>query len=71
MVCRRRRAGASDIDAEGLVIKAARSLYNDHRRGMQWIKLKKDYIPHHGDTVSMCIVAAGFDKDRARQLLGL
>lgn len=37
---------------------------------MQWIKLKKDYIPHHGDTVSMCIVAAGFDKDRARQLLG-
>ncbi|TFK71618.1 DNA ligase/mRNA capping enzyme [Pluteus cervinus] len=52
---------------EGLVIKAAESRYNDRR--WPWVKLKKDYIPGYGDTLDLLIVGAGWDKDRARELL--
>lgn len=53
------------------MLKMGTSTYNDHRRGSQWIKLKKDYIPGLGDSVSCCIVGASWDKTRARQLRGM
>lgn len=53
------------------MLKMGASAYNDHRRGLQWIKLKKDYIPGLGDSVSCCIVGASWDKTRARQLRGV
>jgi hypothetical protein len=33
-------------------------------------QLKKDYIPGYGDTVDLVIVAASWDKNRARELRG-
>ncbi|KAH8093745.1 hypothetical protein BXZ70DRAFT_949037 [Cristinia sonorae] len=51
---------------EGLVLKAEDSRYNDWK--FPWIKLKKDYIPGHGDTVDVVIIGASWNKDRAREL---
>ncbi|KIM90611.1 hypothetical protein PILCRDRAFT_1874 [Piloderma croceum F 1598] len=51
---------------EGLVLKADEGGYNDYRS--PWVKLKKDYIPGFGDTVDLVIVAASWDKNRAREL---
>lgn len=53
---------------EGLVLKADESEYNDFRQ--PWVKLKKDYIPGFGDCVDLIIVAAGWDRNRARELRG-
>ena len=53
---------------EGLVLKAEESEYNEFR--LPWVKLKKDYIPGFGDCVDLIIVAAGWDRDRARDLRG-
>jgi DNA ligase-4 len=53
---------------EGLVLKAEESGYNDE--GLPWVKLKKDYIKGFGDCVDLVIVAAGWDRDRARELRG-
>ncbi|KJA15564.1 hypothetical protein HYPSUDRAFT_101902, partial [Hypholoma sublateritium FD-334 SS-4] len=51
---------------EGLVLKAAESVYNDYR--LPWVKLKKDYIPGHGDCVDMVILGASWEKVRGRSL---
>ncbi|TCD68425.1 hypothetical protein EIP91_010826 [Steccherinum ochraceum] len=51
---------------EGVVLKADESRYDDWK--LPWIKLKKDYIPGHGDAVDMVVLGAGWDKDRAREL---
>lgn len=51
---------------EGLILKAGESVYEDWK--LPWVKLKKDYVPGHGDTIDLVIVAAGWDKDRAREL---
>jgi len=53
---------------EGLVLKAEESLYNDYRK--PWVKLKKDYIPGHGDTLDLIIIGAGWEKVRGRKLRG-
>lgn len=53
---------------EGLVIKAEESRYHDYK--MPWVKLKKDYIPGHGDTVDLIVVGAAWDKMRGRELRG-
>lgn len=53
---------------EGLVLKAAESLYNDYC--LPWVKLKKDYIPGHGDCVDMVILGASWEKVRGRSLRG-
>jgi DNA ligase-4 len=53
---------------EGLVLKAHESEYNDFR--LPWVKLKKDYIEGFGDCVDLIIVAAGWDRARARELRG-
>lgn len=53
---------------EGLVLKAEDSWYNDYRK--PWVKLKKDYIPGHGDTLDLVIIGAGWEKVRGRQLRG-
>ncbi|KAK9898304.1 hypothetical protein P389DRAFT_166732 [Cystobasidium minutum MCA 4210] len=53
---------------EGLMIKPANSLYNDSRPSHKWIKLKRDYIPGLGDTVSCSIVGASWSKERGREL---
>jgi DNA ligase-4 len=34
------------------------------------MQLKKDYIPGYGDTVDLVIIAASWDKNRARELRG-
>ncbi|OCH96368.1 hypothetical protein OBBRIDRAFT_830240 [Obba rivulosa] len=51
---------------EGLVLKADHSRYNDWK--FPWVKLKKDYIPGHGDAVDLVLVGAVWEKDRAREL---
>ncbi|KAH7890733.1 DNA ligase/mRNA capping enzyme [Phlebopus sp. FC_14] len=51
---------------EGLVLKSAESTYGDWK--LPWVKLKKDYIPGYGDTVDLVVIAASWDKDRAREL---
>ncbi|KAF8957438.1 hypothetical protein BDZ97DRAFT_1669960 [Flammula alnicola] len=51
---------------EGLVLKAEDSRYNDYRK--PWVKLKKDYIPGHGDTVDMVVLGASWEKIRGRSL---
>jgi DNA ligase 4 len=53
---------------EGLVLKAEDSWYNDYRK--PWVKLKKDYIPGHGDTLDLVIIGAGWEKERGRKLRG-
>lgn len=53
---------------EGLVLKASESCYNDY--SLPWVKLKKDYIPGHGDTVDMAIIGASWEKVRGRSLRG-
>lgn len=52
------------------MIKPAHAVYNDCRPGCQWIKLKRDYIPGLGDTISCCIAAASWTKERGRELRG-
>ncbi|KAH7913070.1 DNA ligase/mRNA capping enzyme, partial [Hygrophoropsis aurantiaca] len=51
---------------EGLVLKASEASYNDFR--FPWVKLKKDYIPGYGDTIDLVVLAAAWDKHRAREL---
>ncbi|KAF9447719.1 hypothetical protein P691DRAFT_730976 [Macrolepiota fuliginosa MF-IS2] len=51
---------------EGLVLKADESQYNEIR--LPWVKLKKDYIEGFGDCLDLVVVAAGWDRDRAREL---
>jgi DNA ligase 4 len=34
------------------------------------VKLKKDYIPGHGDTFDLMLIGAGWDKERAREPQG-
>lgn len=53
---------------EGLVLKADESEYNEFR--LPWVKLKADYIKGLGDCIDLVIVAAGWDRDRARELRG-
>lgn len=50
---------------EGLVLKPSKASYSG-RHG--WIKLKKDYIPGLGDALDFCVVGAGFDTARARDM---
>ncbi|KAI0642398.1 hypothetical protein C8Q79DRAFT_251688 [Trametes meyenii] len=51
---------------EGVVIKAEGARYAEKR--WPWVKLKQDYIPGHGDAVDLVILAASWEKDRAREL---
>ncbi|KAF8527280.1 hypothetical protein JB92DRAFT_2553330, partial [Gautieria morchelliformis] len=51
---------------EGLVLKGSKSTYDNHKQ--PWVKLKRDYIPGYGDTVDLVILAAGWNKARAREL---
>ncbi|KAI8985616.1 hypothetical protein BD414DRAFT_60158 [Trametes punicea] len=51
---------------EGVVIKADGAKYAEKR--WPWVKLKRDYIPGHGDTVDLVLLAASWEKDRAREL---
>ncbi|KAA1470337.1 hypothetical protein DENSPDRAFT_797606 [Dentipellis sp. KUC8613] len=51
---------------EGIVLKADESRYRDYR--LPWIKLKRDYIPGHGDSLDLLIVGAGWDRGRGREL---
>ncbi|TFY72020.1 hypothetical protein EVG20_g1000 [Dentipellis fragilis] len=51
---------------EGLVLKVDESRYRDHQ--LPWIKLKRDYIPGHGDSLDLVVVGAGWDKSRGREL---
>lgn len=51
---------------EGLVLKASDSTYGD--RKLPWVKLKKDYVPGYGDTIDLVVIAAAWEKDRAREL---
>ncbi|KAG1746672.1 DNA ligase/mRNA capping enzyme [Suillus paluster] len=51
---------------EGLVLKAGESTYGDWK--LPWVKLKKDYIPGYGDTIDLVVIAAAWEKDRARDL---
>jgi DNA ligase 4 len=49
---------------EGIVLKPDHSIYLGYH---QWFKLKKDYIPGHGDLIDCCIVGAGYDAVVARR----
>ncbi|KXN89405.1 DNA ligase 4 [Leucoagaricus sp. SymC.cos] len=51
---------------EGLVLKADESEYNDWC--LPWVKLKADYIDGYGDCVDLMIAAAGWSRNRAREL---
>ncbi|KAI0080151.1 hypothetical protein K474DRAFT_1704941 [Panus rudis PR-1116 ss-1] len=51
---------------EGAVLKADEARYNDWR--LPWVKLKRDYIPGHGDAVDLALLGASWDKERGREL---
>lgn len=51
---------------EGLVLKASDSIYGDWK--LPWVKLKKDYVLGYGDTIDLVVIAAAWEKDRAREL---
>ncbi|KAJ3484873.1 hypothetical protein NLI96_g5327 [Meripilus lineatus] len=51
---------------EGVVLKADEGKYNQGY--LPWVKLKKDYIPGHGDTLDLAILGAVWEKERAREL---
>ncbi len=55
---------ARDRGNEGVMIKAAESLYQPGRRGLSWIKLKR-----HLDTLDVVITGAEFGHGRRAQLL--
>ncbi|KAF8202116.1 hypothetical protein BJ912DRAFT_943800 [Pholiota molesta] len=63
-----RRTFAEHIAAyeEGLVLKAGDARYNDYQK--PWVKLKRDYIPGHGDCLDMVILGASWEKVRGRSL---
>lgn len=52
------------------MLKPLKSVYNDPRPGLSWVKLKKDFIPGAGDTLDFQVIGASWQKERARQLLG-
>jgi ATP-dependent DNA ligase len=61
---RKKFSDATNDRDEGFVLKPDNSPY----LGLPtWFKLKKDYIPGHGDLIDCCIVGGGFDPERARQ----
>lgn len=47
---------------------SARSLFGFSERDIQ---LKKDYVPGYGDTIDHVVIAAAWEKDRARELRGV
>ncbi|KAI0358264.1 hypothetical protein OH77DRAFT_1449955 [Trametes cingulata] len=51
---------------EGVVLKAAGATYAERR--WPWVKLKQDYIPGYGDSVDLVLLAASWEKERAREL---
>ncbi|CAA7267386.1 unnamed protein product [Cyclocybe aegerita] len=51
---------------EGIVLKADDSRYNDYRK--PWVKLKKDYMPHKGDSLDLVLLGASWEKVRGRSL---
>jgi DNA ligase-4 len=48
---------------EGLMLKA-----DDGHYGAPWVKLKRDYIQGFGDAIDVCLLGAGWNKDRGREL---
>jgi len=52
------------------MLKPLASRYNDWRRDMRWIKLKKDFIPGAGDTFDFHVVGASWNAKRGRELSG-
>ncbi|KAI0369767.1 hypothetical protein BV20DRAFT_1044223 [Pilatotrama ljubarskyi] len=51
---------------EGIVIKAGGATYAERR--WPWVKVKQDYIPGYGDSVDLVLLAASWEKERAREL---
>ncbi|KAG6888469.1 hypothetical protein C0995_008042 [Termitomyces sp. Mi166 len=53
---------------EGLVLKGEETVYHDFFT--PWVKIKRDYIPGHGDTVDMVVVGVTWERERGRILRG-
>lgn len=56
--------GSINAGCEGLMIKAADSIYRAGSRGSQWLKLKREYRDGVGDSLDLVVIGAFYGRGR-------
>lgn len=62
--------GSVEAGGEGLMLKAAGSVYRAGSRGKQWLKLKREYQDSVGDSLDLVVVGAFYGKGRRTGIYG-
>jgi len=51
---------------EGIIIKKLNSVYSPNDRGMDWVKLKSEYMEGMTDTLDLIVIGGYFGEGRVR-----